>query len=288
MKVQRKFLPGSEWLYIKLYTSEALANEIIIKILSQRQIVSLTNEYFFIRYNDPEFHIRFRFHFSNMDNCSQFFIKITECIDKLEKKRYVWKIQFDTYERELERYSLVPIEFTEKHFCNETIFIKDYLYLKQESQELSLDWAFSISVINMYLSKLKLSTNDKISCMESMARVFKQEFGFNGSNSKSLNSMYRNKMKDINTIIEKYTIENTPLIFTSIIFDYNGYCTSYFDRLSEKKADRHFYSHIGSIIHMLNNRIFSTQNRLQELVIYDFLSRFYKSKLARDNKTLVI
>lgn len=288
MKVQRKFLPGSEWLYIKLYTSEALANEIIIKILGQRQIVSLTNEYFFIRYNDPEFHIRFRFHFPNMDNYSQFFINITEYIDMLEKNRYVWKMQFDTYERELERYSLVPIEFTEKHFCDETRFIKDYLFLKQENQELSLDWALSISVINMYLLKVRLSANDKISCMESMARAFKQEFGFNESNSKSLNSMYRNKMKNVNTIIEERTIENTPLVFTSILSDYNAYCTSYFDRLCEKKTDSHFYSHVGSIIHMLNNRIFSTQNRLQELVIYDFLSRYYKSKLARDNKNLVI
>ena len=95
-------------------------------------------------------------------------------------------------------------------------------------------------------------------------------------------------MKNVNTIIEERTIENTPLVFTSILSDYNAYCTSYFDRLCEKKTDSHFYSHVGSIIHMLNNRIFSTQNRLQELVIYDFLSRYYKSKLARDNKNLVI
>lgn len=208
MKVQRVFSLGSEWLYIKLYTNEALANEIIIKILSQRQMVSLANGCFFIRYNDPEFHIRIRFYFLNIDNYSQFLVYITECIDKLEKKRYIWRTQFDTYKRELERYSLLPIEFTENHFCNETKMIKDYLFLKQKKQELCLDWTFSILVIDMYLSKMKLPTHCKISCMETMAIAFKKEFGFNEYNSKSINSMYRKKMKNINTVIEKSIIYN--------------------------------------------------------------------------------
>jgi thiopeptide-type bacteriocin biosynthesis protein len=41
---------------------------------------------------------------------------------------------------------------------------------------------------------------------------------------------------------------------------------------------------LTSMIHMTMNRWFRNKNRLHELVIYDFLSRYYTSEIAKNNK----
>ena len=38
---------------------------------------------------------------------------------------------------------------------------------------------------------------------------------------------------------------------------------------------------MGSYIHMLINRLFKSKQRLHEMVIYDFLFRYYKSEIAK-------
>ena len=67
-----------------------------------------------------------------------------------------------------------------------------------------------------------------------------------------------------------------------------------FIKLKSKKSQLHIskirqtvhpgdlYSIIGSHIHMSLNRIFRSENRLHELIIYDFMTRYYKSKIAQN------
>lgn len=38
---------------------------------------------------------------------------------------------------------------------------------------------------------------------------------------------------------------------------------------------------LTSYIHMMLNRLFKSKNRIYELVLYDFLRRYYASKIAR-------
>ena len=39
---------------------------------------------------------------------------------------------------------------------------------------------------------------------------------------------------------------------------------------------------MGSYIHMLMNRLFKSNNRMHEMVCYDFLYRYYKSEWAKN------
>ena len=38
---------------------------------------------------------------------------------------------------------------------------------------------------------------------------------------------------------------------------------------------------MGSYIHMLMNRLFKSKQRVHEMVMYDFLFRYYKSEIAK-------
>ncbi len=64
--VQRTFPPGSEWLYAKLYTGTATADQILRDVIAPLVAEVLgsgaAERWFFIRYGDPDWHVRLRFH----------------------------------------------------------------------------------------------------------------------------------------------------------------------------------------------------------------------------------
>ena len=63
--IQRIFVPGSEWLYLKIYAGENTLERILVRqlpiILRKLNKANLINKWFFIRYADPDTHLRIRF-----------------------------------------------------------------------------------------------------------------------------------------------------------------------------------------------------------------------------------
>ena len=76
----KNFALGSEFIYLKLYTGPFFSDIILRKLC--KEAISLYNEkkislFFFIRYLDPDYHIRFRIRIKNINEC--FYItKITQ------------------------------------------------------------------------------------------------------------------------------------------------------------------------------------------------------------------
>jgi len=72
MEMVRKFIPGTEWLYLKIYTgvktSDVLLEEAILPLVTCFLNNNLINKWFFIRYNDPKPHLRIRFELSDVNN----------------------------------------------------------------------------------------------------------------------------------------------------------------------------------------------------------------------------
>ena len=73
-----------------------------------------------------------------------------------------------------------------------------------------------------------------------------------------------------------HLIEHKSFALTSVIEK----IISGLDAGADKEA---FHGFIASHIHMMNNRLFRSRQRLHELVLYDFLFRYYKSKRAQQN-----
>lgn len=69
--IQRKFIPGSQWLYFKIYTGVKTADEVLAHtirpFLRELYAERWIDGSFFIRYNDPDFHIRLRLHIDRFE-----------------------------------------------------------------------------------------------------------------------------------------------------------------------------------------------------------------------------
>lgn len=270
--IKRVFIPGSEWLFIKIYAGITTCDDILIDIIYplslQLEKKGVILKWFFIRYSDPDFHIRYRVLIKSEDN----FSTIVSCLNKKIKNyiedSLIYKVCYDTYEREIERYGASMIENTESFFFEDSKLICKILKIVKNTNE-NYRWITAFILIDSFLSKLMMSLEEKHDFISHLDNSYKKEFGFNMYNSKQLNNMYRDKKNLIFKILDREVVDNV----ISQLYNLIEHAFDKMNFLSEQINK-------ASYIHMMMNRLFITKNRAHELLIYNFICRYYKSKIA--------
>lgn len=100
--------PGSDWLYLKLYGPRRFEDELIVDSLRPfGQFVTgagLADGWFFLRYSDPDPHLRIRFHGDPAMLLGPLMRHVCDWAADLISVGACRTFAFDTYEREIERY----------------------------------------------------------------------------------------------------------------------------------------------------------------------------------------
>jgi thiopeptide-type bacteriocin biosynthesis protein len=100
--------PGSEWLFVKLYGPLLLEKDLIAgpvhDFAEEVCAAGLADAWFFIRYSDPDPHIRLRFQGEPERLAHQLLPRVCAWGAELMADEYCLRFSFDTYDRELERY----------------------------------------------------------------------------------------------------------------------------------------------------------------------------------------
>src|SRR5262249_51871370 len=104
-----RILPlGSDWLYVKLYGGAAVLDETLVTVfpplLEAAAASGALSRWFFIRYADPQVHLRVRVNGQPHRLRRDVLPIICDALNPVLSSGRIWKIQFDTYEREIERY----------------------------------------------------------------------------------------------------------------------------------------------------------------------------------------
>ena len=287
--MQRKFVIGDEWLYYKIYCGPKIADEILTNIINplQKELKEnqIIDKWFFIRYGDPKPHIRVRFHYNKPENVSIIINAINKQIGPLVKKDIINKVQIDTYNRELERYGANTMELTESLFAFDSEMIVDFLDLIEGDEGEVIRWLFGMRAVDSLLSCFLYDEEKKLNIMEGLKEGFGREFGMNKMLKLQLDKKFRNERKLINEIfLDKYVDEDITELMNLLDLKSEKIipvAEKIIELDKEGKLERSLNDFMGSYIHMLLNRLFKTQQRVHEMVIYDFLYRYYKSELAK-------
>src|SRR5262249_55204668 len=106
--VERRFAPGSHWLYAKLYSGVAIADEVlrdvVLPLVIRDGFSQAVNRWFFLRYSDPDTHLRLRFCGTPDMLASYVAPMLHAAVARQLTDGRIWRVQLDTYEREVERY----------------------------------------------------------------------------------------------------------------------------------------------------------------------------------------
>ena len=137
--VRRQCSPGGEWMYLKLYVRQEEQDTILARNFSMwhQSILGIHNveEMHFVRYLDPDDHIRFRWKAIPDILWGDFFQEVCRWCKQLLQHGMCSRFAFDTYDREIERYGgYEGIGLAERLFSIDTNFVLKLLRFTEISR----------------------------------------------------------------------------------------------------------------------------------------------------------
>ena len=277
---RRFFLFGSEWVYIKLYVDYISSNQILVRIINpllKKIELFGVDKFFFIRYEDPEPHLRLRFHFSNVS--AENIYKLIEYLNikygPLIKAGIIHKVQNDVYNREIERYTNALIQDVETLFCEDSKNIIRFLSHSPNSIE---KLCFAIKIADQYLSCWFKEYSQRKIIVSELSESFMKEFGIynNSAYTSQINKKYRDfRAKIIQSLIDSNSFTKSTIQILDERFSFIGKFKKKvsINKINKKKSK----DLLLDIMHMSFNRLFFSDNRFNEFVVYYFLYKSYDS-----------
>lgn len=286
---QRHFLPGSEWLYVKIYaginTTEKILKTIIKPLAAKLTEEGVIDKWFFIRYTDPDDHIRVRYHHAtDKDFWKRVLSELNAMISREVDPGLIHKIQTDTYIREIERYGADTVEWSESIFCYDSEAVLGCIDLLEGEEGENYRWLLAVRGVEMLLQDFGYSLQQKSAYLKRLQHHFFQEFGGGQPLQTQLNSSYRKHMRQISSFLDaRQDADNEIEEAIALLAIRSSRIRQAIHHAPVEKWD----DLIGSYIHMFLNRILLSNQRKQELVIYHFLSKYYESRVAMQKQQLI-
>ncbi len=275
--IKRSFVPGEDWLFFKVYCGVSTSDELLVKkilplahrLMKEKVIV----RWFFIRYSDPDCHLRVRFLLDSTGQVGYVMTKTRESLAAYLKTNEVSKVVVDTYQREIERYGAKYIELSEQifHAGSECVAA----IIKNLKGNAELRWKAAFLIVDSLFSSFRLDVEQKKEFIERMNGSFLREFNFNIHNSKCLNDAYRIKREAVADLVGGLDKDDMDSLTRKHV---NIYAKEVAGIIGNNPIDK---LSISSYLHMEMNRLFASNNRLNEMVVYNYLTRYYKSEIAK-------
>lgn len=289
--IQRDFALGSEWLYYKIYcgvkTADKLLSECIKPLTEQLLQNGLADRFFFIRYSDPDLHIRLRFHIGNPAHLGKVIGLVHEALSPWIDQGSVNKLQTESYKRELERYRPHLVEQAESLFFIDSICTLRMLDLIEGEEGEHFRWLFGLRSVDEMLNVFEYGPDDKLRLLERLKDNFTNEHGGSKGLKQQLNNKYRNVRQPMEEILNRELDRESrigPLI-ELLAWKHGQVRPVAAQILAAHKNDPQgtdLDALMSSYLHMMLNRIFKSRQRTYEMVIYDLLHRYYKSAAGRE------
>lgn len=288
--VAPSFSIGEEWLYYKFYcgerAGEELLNRAINPIVAELEARNLIQKWFFIRYQDAlGHHLRFRVLLNDKQHFTECINIIKHHIQPFEKNNIIWKTQTDTYLRELQRYGHLAIAETESlfHFDSEcTLRFADMI---EGDQGEKIRWKFCLLSMHFLLEDLGFSLKDRIEMLKVAKTSFGNEFNRSGSGelNKQINEMFAKNERDIELFMDEALTDEMYAPIWDVLKERSVKNSTVAKHLQELAQTQQLPTSFGSIalsyLHMICNRVFIAKQRVHEMVVYDYLYRYYSKQL---------
>lgn len=288
-RISKKSFPGQEWVYYKLYcgisNGEKFLKNYLPKLVAELLNKSLIKKYFFIRYNDPEYHLRVRF-LTDETLINDVLRTINSTTKELIKKDFFWRIQIDTYDRELERYGPEIIELVESIFEIDSSFRINFMHLCNQDVSYILP-VFLLRSVDSLLNGFKLTYEEKFSILELLRNSYENEFQV--KEQIKIRDLINSKEKELRSTIELImnnefsSLENylNPESFRTLLIGFEQSLQIITVEIEKKVSRLKLLQLIPSIIHMHSIRCFTIRPRENELFAYNILWSHYKKILNK-------
>jgi thiopeptide-type bacteriocin biosynthesis protein len=280
----RDLIIGGECIFVKIYLGYKQADNLLIELselLEEMVTDKIVEKWFFIRYRDPEHHLRLRI-FTSLHHYNQIYRKLHEVFVVYKNNKLISEIVQDTYKREIERYGAESIDDTENLFFIDSLLtakVIKLIYQFDGDNADELRWIAALYLASVYI-KLFLQNDSELTIqfVSSTHFSFINEFQVAKKSQTYLDQAYAKYKTTIENLLEGGVCVQDDL--EQIRQQIDGFSEKLKNSLLKIKNDQGSEI-LGSLIHMSVNRFFRSSQRLYELSIYHMLKRYYVGAVHR-------
>ncbi|MBO0679149.1 lantibiotic dehydratase [Mycolicibacterium sp. S2-37] len=287
--VRRSFVPGSEWLYAKIYTGTASADRIltaavapVVRVLKSGGVI---DSWFFLRYHDPGHHLRIRLHGNPFDLRDAALLTLTDALSSYLDDGTVSNVAFDTYHREIERYGGdAGIDIAERIHAADSDAVVDLLTMLDGDDGPDARWKLCLYAMDSLLFDAGLSLPDRREWARSGAAGYRAEYPDAPNLESGIGARWRTERADVTALLDD-TVEH-PYDVGRQVFQRRSerlapLLAELTDRARRDRLTQPMPSLLHSISHLNAVRLLRSAARTHELVLLSFLDRHYAGLLAR-------
>lgn len=297
--ITESLAPGSDWLYFKLYGGQGSADLVLVEAIaaavSELKSRGRVDHWFFIRYNDPDPHLRVRLQGNPAQLCADALPGFYRHLNPMVEDGRLWRIELGTYQRETGRYGGPEnMERAERLFGLDSEAVMEIIQCSLGDEGADLRWQLALAGADRWLKDFGFGLEDRHRLAKRARDAYLKEFHPDDKGPQGwFAERFRRERKVLEPLVASSDASDpeslrrglealarrsrlaAPLIGEIRELDVQGRLTVSLEELAH------------SLIHMYINRVLRSSQRLQELVIYEFLVRLYGSLIARQGKTHV-
>jgi thiopeptide-type bacteriocin biosynthesis protein len=292
--VARSFPPGSEWLYAKLYTGVVTADRVLLDAiapLAEAAVASgAADRWFFIRYADPREHLRVRFHGAPARLREDVLPTLLAIGSSQLAAGGVWKVQLDTYEREIERYGgPAGIELAEQLFCADSDAVVEILRLLDPGDEGNDErWRIVLVGLDTLLSDFGFDLSQKQEVVRRARHACGVEQREDTALRHALGDRHRKYGREIAALLAVQPDDDHPLApGVAVLRRRSERLAPIVAELRARERDGRLSPGVtglaGSVMHMHAIRALRTAAKRHEIVMYEMLLRGYLERARRSS-----
>ena len=271
------FPPGSEWMTAKLYCGPASADTVLREAVGPfvRSLGNAVDGWFFIRYADPDPHLRVRFTAPPERLWGQVLPAFRQALAPALDEGVIRRVLLDTYRREVARYGGPEgVRNAEKVFGADSDAVLSIVHVAEGDEGLDVRWRLAVAGTDRLLADAGLSVAERRAAVKQWRDGYVREQGDTGESAKRRSGrLFRDERAALAALLNGEA--SSPVLAAGL---------KAFDRRSEVAAP--FLREVpprtlGSHVHMHVNRMLRAAQRTQELVVLDLLDRLYAASMAR-------
>jgi len=241
----------------------------------------------FLRYGDPDWHLRLRFLGDPAVLRNEVLPGLNRIVAERLKDGRVWKLQADTYEREIERYGgPEAIEIAEEMFRFDSEFalwVMEHLEPGARGEEER--WKLALCGVDRLLADFGMDLVAKQALIRTLKVGLGEEFGVGRKLRRELADRYRRYAEELLALLGTEIDPRNPLRpgLEALAVRSHGLASGvarFRDLSAARRLSLGLPELASSFIHLHVNRMLRSVPRATELVIYDFLEQAYRSKAA--------
>ena len=292
--VEQTFLPGSEGLYLKLYGSSRSLDLFLSELrpaLRRWRDQGTIQSWFFLRYADPDLHLRLRLQGEPAVLMSRVLPALSAAMKELANRAILRSLAVDTYKRETDRYGGPRgIELAEHIFAADSESVMDMVCRLDGDEGHEARWKLCFRGIDQLLDDFHYSLAKRRDLMATLRDSFRAEFGADVALLKGIGKRYRSEAPDLRQLLNRKHDSSSWLkpgldALSKRSRLIRPSAAKLIQYAQKKELTVPLGSLVASLLHMHVNRLIASDARAHELVLYDLLFRTYDGVLARQRVT---